>query len=114
MKYPARIKKDLPPHLSRKRDGDCPQHRAFVRQQPCLFECAACAGQMHAHHVRTAANSGTGIKPHDRFCVPLCAYHHDSIHRGLNAAPVEWLLYEADKIAKRSPALRRLTSPNGS
>ena len=28
------------------------------------------------HHVRTAANSGTGMKPSDDFVVGICAYHH--------------------------------------
>jgi hypothetical protein len=27
-------------------------------------------------HLRTAVNSGTGMKPHDRYVVPLCDTHH--------------------------------------
>jgi hypothetical protein len=28
------------------------------------------------HHVRTAANSGTGMKPDNSFLVALCRFHH--------------------------------------
>lgn len=105
MKYPPRIPRTVPGSKREKREGDCPEHRKWVRQQPCLFNGTDCAGQMHAHHVRTAANSGVGMKPDDKFCVPLCALHHQRIHQNGEAF---WdFLGEAEKLAKRSPALRR-------
>lgn len=115
-KYPARIPKVLAPYLRREDEGDCPQHRAWLRQQPCLVSGSSCsgpccAGRMHAHHVRSAADSGIGKKPPDDRCVPLCAAHHDELHR-IGAQTFgrkysidlpEW----AARYAARSPALRR-------
>jgi hypothetical protein len=62
------------PHL-RKRV----QHLAFVRQLPCV----ACgkAAPSEAAHVRTGTDGGTGIKPGDRYAVPLCAACHGKQHR---------------------------------
>ena len=55
------------------------QHLAFVRQLPCV----ACgkAGQSEAAHVRTGANGGVGVKPADRYAVPLCNACHAKQHR---------------------------------
>jgi len=36
---------------------------------------------IEAAHIRTAANSGIAVKPHDAFCVPLCQAHHKVQHR---------------------------------
>jgi hypothetical protein len=55
-------------------------HLAWVRRQPCCVpECGRVPAE--AHHVRTAANSGTGMKPSPFYAVPLCRYHHDKYHR---------------------------------
>jgi len=112
MKYPARIKKELPQYLRRERGGDCPEHRKWIRQQKCLLDGPFCGGSMHAHHVRTASNSGTGMKPDDEWCVPLCSTHHDRHHKGIK--DWEWkgvnMQAAAKDFAARSPALRRLGS----
>lgn len=56
------------------------RHIDWVRNQPCCVpECGRWPSE--AHHVRTAANSGVGLKPDDSFTVPLCRYHHDAYHR---------------------------------
>jgi hypothetical protein len=54
-------------------------HLAFVRQLPCV----ACgkAAPSDAAHVRTGTDGGTGIKPTDRYTVPLCAACHAKQHR---------------------------------
>src|SRR5467141_3661148 len=46
------------------------QHLAFVRQLPCV----ACGkgAPSEAAHVRTGTDGGTGMKPGDRYAVPLC------------------------------------------
>ena len=59
-----------------------PKHMAWIRR---VFVCAAwaseeCEGPNHAHHVRTAATAGTGMKPSDFQTVPLCAKHHSDLH----------------------------------
>src|SRR5499427_8044291 len=55
------------------------QHLAFVRQLPCV----ACgkAAPSEAAHVRTGTDAGVGIKPADRYAVPLCASCHAKQHR---------------------------------
>src|SRR5215471_16278683 len=55
------------------------QHLAFVRQLPCV----ACgkAAPSEAAHVRTGTDGGTGVKPGDRYAVPLCTACHAKQHR---------------------------------
>jgi hypothetical protein len=55
------------------------QHLAFIRQ----LTCVACgkAGPSVAAHVRTGTDGGTGMKPSDRYAVPLCAECHAKQHR---------------------------------
>ena len=62
------------PHLRRR-----PQHLPFVRQLPCV----ACgkAAPSEAAHVRTGTDGGVGVKPGDRYAVPLCAACHAKQHR---------------------------------
>ena len=55
------------------------EHLAFVRQLPCV----ACgkAAPSEAAHVRTGTDSGVGVKPGDRYAVPLCNACHAKQHR---------------------------------
>ena len=55
------------------------RHLAFVRQLPCV----ACgrAAPSEAAHVRTGTDGGVGMKPADRYAVPLCAACHAKQHR---------------------------------
>lgn len=56
-----------------------PKHLAWVREQTCCVpKCTN--GIIHVHHVRTAANAGTGLKPPDSSVVPLCSTHHHELH----------------------------------
>ena len=54
-------------------------HLAFVRLLPCV----ACgkAAPSDAAHVRTGTDGGTGMKPADRYAVPLCAGCHAKQHQ---------------------------------
>jgi hypothetical protein len=90
-----------------------PIHKAWIESQPCMirtFECfpkADCQGDIVSAHIRTAANSGTGLKPPQWDTVPLCTHHHGLQHQkgqpefarlcGLNLLPV------AQGYAERSP-----------
>ena len=51
----------------------------FVRQLPCVA-CGKAAPSEPAH-VRTGADGGVGIKPGDRYAVPLCTTCHAKQHR---------------------------------
>jgi hypothetical protein len=55
------------------------QHLAFVRQ----LACVACgkAAPSEAAHVRTGTDGGIGVKPADRYAVPLCRACHTKQHR---------------------------------
>src|SRR5215469_9434225 len=55
------------------------QHLAFVRQLPCVA-CGKVAPSEPAH-VRTGTDGGVGIKPGDRYAVPLCTDCHAKQHR---------------------------------
>lgn len=56
------------------------RHLEFVRQQPCCL--SFCKRQAEPAHLRMdnlaigKELTGKGEKPHDRFTVPLCPYHH--------------------------------------
>jgi DNA recombination protein Rad52 len=53
-------------------------HLEFVAAQPCLV----CGRKpAHAHHLRFAQPRAMGLKVSDEFTVPLCAGHHDALHR---------------------------------
>ena len=54
-------------------------HLAFVRLLPCV----ACgkAAPSDAAHVRTGTDGGTGMRPSDRYAVPLCTACHAKQHR---------------------------------
>jgi hypothetical protein len=55
------------------------QHLAFIRLLPCV----ACgkAALSEAAHVRTGTDGGVGMKPGDRYTVPLCTACHAKQHR---------------------------------
>jgi len=55
------------------------QHLAFVRQLPCVA-CGKAAPSESAH-VRTGTDGGIGMKPGDRYTVPLCINCHAQRHR---------------------------------
>lgn len=57
-----------------------PRYLAAVRALPCSVPDCRTTEPVHAHHVRTAANSGTGLKPPDDQTVPLCQFHHLCVH----------------------------------
>lgn len=55
------------------------RHRRFVRSFCCCVPGCR-AQQTELAHIRTAANAGTGLKPHDAHAVPLCRNHHREQH----------------------------------
>jgi len=55
------------------------RHRKFIRSRCCCVP-GCDEGSIEVAHVRTAANSGTGIKPIDGYAVGLCHAHHMESH----------------------------------
>jgi hypothetical protein len=103
----------LPPKLKRAKMGlrvspprIWSKHRRWVKSHGC---CAlGCpAARVEFAHLRSAANAGTALKPHDMFGISLCRTHHDEQHR-IGAAAFGrkyqvdlWAL--AAEFARRSP-----------
>ena len=69
-----RIHRSLTPRKSKPDLRRRVHHLAFVRQLPCI----ACgkAAPSEAAHVRTGTDGGVGVRPGDRYAVPLCAACH--------------------------------------
>lgn len=55
------------------------RHRKFVRSRGCVVP--GCAAPAEFAHIRSAANAGTGLKPHDAFAIGLCRTHHQEQHQ---------------------------------
>jgi len=53
------------------------KYKQYIRSLPCIICDYPCS---EPHHVRNANNSGTGKKPSDFWCVPLCKLHHAEFH----------------------------------
>ena len=69
-------KASLPIAVTRRvRDKDHLRHVAIL---PCLV-CEEIPS--HAHHLTFAQPRGLGLKVSDEFVVPLCAIHHNELHR---------------------------------
>jgi hypothetical protein len=61
------------------------RHRKWLRSHECVCTLSKtskveCAGPIEVSHIRTAANSGTGLKPMDSSAVPKCRSHHILYH----------------------------------
>ncbi len=80
-------------------------HRRFVKaHQCCVPGCRQTP--IEFAHLRTAANSGTGLKPPDWFGIPLCQQHHATAHsKGHDQLGVdlEYLFKTAAWLATRTP-----------
>jgi hypothetical protein len=55
------------------------QHLAFVRQLRCVV-CGK-AAPSEAAHVRSGSDAGAGMKPSDRYSLPLCTNCHALQHQ---------------------------------
>jgi DNA recombination protein Rad52 len=62
-----------------------PNHLDYVRSHACLI-CGR--NPVHAHHLKFAQPKGLAMKVSDEFTVPLCAVHHDELHRA--GVEIEW------------------------
>jgi hypothetical protein len=86
-----------------------PIHKAWIEGFPCMVECLShyCHGDVVSAHIRTAANSGTGLKPPQWDTVPLCTRHHGIQHQKGQGAFAKMyevdLLVMAHQYAERSP-----------
>lgn len=56
------------------------RHRKFVRSHACVVPGCQ-ATDIQFCHIRSAANAGTGLKPHDAHSFPACFNHHQEQHQ---------------------------------
>lgn len=100
-----------------------PRHRAFVRRHSCVVTLGKlydeCDGPIQCCHYRTAANSGTAIKPPDWWTFSACRKHHAEQHTigqlaferkyGINLADIcaEFARLSTDIAMKAAMAERR-------
>lgn len=75
MPLPARIPRNLPKHVHKKREGMSRTHVADMHALPCLA-CGALKS-VQAHHLLRTGEHGGSLKSTDRWCVPLCFRCHD-------------------------------------
>ena len=80
MILPAK-RKPIRSGIERAAKREWPRHRAFVRRFGCSVPLCSTGAPIEFAHIRSAANAGTGLKPHDAFGVSLCRGHHDEQHR---------------------------------
>jgi len=89
----------------------CPAHLAWLRTLPCSVPKCRAPAPSEAHHVRLGTDGGTGLKPSDKWAVPLCHRHHRQLHQvgqvTFNSLHAIDLKTEAEWLAARSPALKR-------
>lgn len=81
----------LPRKRVRKRSGikrsperEWPKHERFIRSLSCILSEGwehVCIGKVRCCHYRSAANSGTGIKPPAWYTFPACDQAHGEQHR---------------------------------
>lgn len=57
-----------------------PKHDRFVRSHCCVVPGCATGERIELAHLRSAANSGTGLKPASWYTVSLCMTHHSQAH----------------------------------
>lgn len=55
------------------------RHRKFVRSHMCCVPGCQ-STQIDFAHLRSAANAGTSLRPHDRYGVAMCREHHTEQH----------------------------------
>jgi hypothetical protein len=75
---PARIPRNVAHAEPKARFRRRSQHLGFIRQLPCVV-CGK-AAPSEAAHVRSGSDGGAGVKPADRYCVPLCTDCHALQH----------------------------------
>ena len=64
-----------------------------IRKLPCLV----CGRWSQAHHLMHAEPSAMGKRSGDNWAVPLCAYHHEALHKFGDEA-TWWAVHGIDPI----------------
>lgn len=79
MRPPARIPRSSPLVVRKPNYRLASAHLGWLRLLPCVA-CGA-PGPNEAAHVRSGTDGGMGLKPSDRFALPLCKADHREQHQ---------------------------------
>lgn len=83
------------------------RHRRWVRSLECCVPYCDTPWGAEFAHIRSAANAGVALKPHDASGVPLCRRHHAEQHQiGQRSFEDKYhidLTALADELVRRSP-----------
>ncbi len=105
IRLPAKRQK-LRSGIERAAKREWPRHRKWLRTFQCVVNNCQ-GGHIEVSHIRTAANAGTGIKPHDAFAVPMCsechAYYHRIGHKTFERIYILNLAALAAEFTRKSP-----------
>ena len=93
MTSPPRIERETPRGKRRPNPRRAAKHLEFIRLLPCVI-CGRRPAQ--AAHVRNGTDGGTGLKPSDRYSLPLCFIHHDAQHA--TGELTFWAFYRVDPV----------------
>ena len=61
------------------------KNSSYIKWLRCM-PCCVCKAPAEPHHVRSTTTipyqlaGGTGLKPNDLMCIPLCRAHHNETH----------------------------------
>jgi hypothetical protein len=69
------------PRERRQNQNRNPEHLAWIRSLQCAIRGCSCRDGSQAAHVRVGTGGGMGLKPPDRYTVPLCHEHHREQHQ---------------------------------
>lgn len=101
--------KGVKPRPAKVRAGDNPIHREWIRSLPCCVP--GCREPSVCAHVRQNSGGGMGMKPHDRWTVPLCDKHHKEqhavSHKAFDTAHHLDLRALAIRLAAKSPHIEK-------
>lgn len=107
---------------------------AFLRRQCCVVGLITgwhCSGRIDPAHIRYSdvkagkVNPGGGMKPDDKWCLPVCRTHHDAQHAygderkwwgaevGADPLDLSAALYAAYQAGEDGAAVLRRFSPRG-
>lgn len=88
-----RVREPMMPERATQREF--PRHRKFIRSLECVcanistlirdapgyWQNVWCGGRIECCHLRLGSHAPMSEKPHDWFCFPACAMHHQQAHR---------------------------------
>lgn len=74
----ARIARTVPMPKKQPDPKRSASHLKFLRSLPC---CICGRAPSEACHIRAGTDGGMGVKPSDRFAVPMCTEHHRDQHQ---------------------------------